>query len=111
LEDLCPNSAEDGHSLQEFDPRFLHGALQSGRDVICPLQQSNTLVAITSSRDFRGTTLRFASSHRLSDLDLDEGEFAGVWVDDIVLHPSLPKVGYALLERHVADCVSWLKQA
>jgi len=24
--------AKDGHSLQEFDPRFLHGALQSRRD-------------------------------------------------------------------------------
>jgi hypothetical protein len=24
LEDLGPDSAKDGHSLQEFDPRFLH---------------------------------------------------------------------------------------
>ena len=36
LEDLCPDSAEDGHSLQEFDPRFLHGALQSRRDTDLP---------------------------------------------------------------------------
>ena len=36
LEDVCPDSAKDGHSLQEFDPRFLHGALQSRRDCDLP---------------------------------------------------------------------------
>jgi hypothetical protein len=25
LEDVGPDSAENGHALQEFDPRFLHG--------------------------------------------------------------------------------------
>jgi hypothetical protein len=32
LKDLCPDSAKDRHLLQEFDPHFLHGALQCGRN-------------------------------------------------------------------------------
>jgi hypothetical protein len=28
LEGICPDPSKDGHALQKFDPRFLHGALQ-----------------------------------------------------------------------------------
>ena len=28
LKGICPNSSKDGHALEEFDPSFVHGALQ-----------------------------------------------------------------------------------
>jgi hypothetical protein len=40
LKGVCPDSAKDGHALQEFDPHSLHGALQFVT-MICCAQSTN----------------------------------------------------------------------
>ena len=46
MEDVGPDSAEDGHSLQEFDPRFLHGDTSGVATTMISADQSASVLEL-----------------------------------------------------------------